>query len=245
MRYHLTIEYDGTAFVGWQRQDNGPSVQAALEKAIEDFSGRPAAVYGAGRTDSGVHALGQAMHCDIEGSFSPDAVKNAVNYYLGDHAISVIAASEVEGDFHARFSALRRHYEYRIICRKAPLTLERGHAWLVRRSLDEDAMAVAARHLIGHHDFTTFRSIRCQAKSPIRTLDNMDVTRSGDAITITAIAQSFLHNQVRSMVGSLKKVGEGSWDGDHIATILAATDRVQCGPVAPAHGLYLTAVDYP
>lgn len=245
MRYHLIIEYDGTDYVGWQRQKNGFSVQEALEQAIKAFTGQSVGIVGAGRTDSGVHALGQSMHCDIDGGHSANTVAKAINYHLGDNRISVVSAREAPDDFHARFSAIKRSYEYRIVNRRAPLTLTHGQAWQVPKALDVPAMSEAASFLIGHHDFTTFRSIRCQAKSPVKTLDTLEVTKEGDVIFIHTSARSFLHNQVRSMVGSLRKVGDGSWEPQKLKEILAAADRTECGPVAPALGLFLNSVEYP
>lgn len=245
MRFHLTVEYDGGAFVGWQRQKNGISVQEAIESAIRKFCGQEVTAHGAGRTDAGVHALGQAVHFDLDGPYQPETVRKAINYHLGNHLISVVRAREVPDDFSVRFSAVQRHYEYRIINRRAPLTHEHGHAWLLPRALDIDAMAAAAGHLIGKHDFTTFRSIRCQAKSPVKTLDTLEVSKDGDRIFVRASARSYLHSQIRSMVGSLVKVGEGHWPALQVQTILEAVDRTLCGPVAPAEGLFLIRVDYP
>ncbi|HVZ69017.1 MAG TPA: tRNA pseudouridine(38-40) synthase TruA [Rhizomicrobium sp.] len=244
MRYRLTIEYDGAPFSGWQRQENGPSVQAALEDAIFRLSGERAAVTGAGRTDSGVHALGQAAHFDLEKEFAPGKVRDALNYHLKPAPIAVLEASIADADFHARFSAKARHYLYRIVCRRAPLALERGRAWHLVRDLDSEAMHLAAQSLIGTHDFTTFRAAECQAKSPVKTLDVLDVSRLADEIQIRASARSFLHHQVRSMVGSLKLVGEGKWHPREMRRALEAKDRSACGPVAPAEGLYLVKVDY-
>jgi tRNA pseudouridine38-40 synthase len=243
-RYKLTIEYDGTPFVGWQAQDNGLSVQAALTEAIAAFAGERVTVNGAGRTDTGVHALGQVAHVDLAKDWDVDTVRDAVNFHLRPHPIAVLAAEQVAPDFDARFSAVRRYYLYRIINRRADLTLEQHRAWRVPRALDCPAMHAAAQRLVGRHDFTTFRSTECQAKSPVKTLDRLDVARHGDDVLITASARSFLQHQVRSMVGSLVHVGEGKWTIDDLAAALAARDRTACGQVAPPHGLYLVRVDY-
>jgi tRNA pseudouridine38-40 synthase len=243
-RYKLTIEYDGTPFVGWQVQDNGASVAGEIENAIEKFSGERAALYGAGRTDAGVHALGQVAHLDLAKDWEADTVRDAINAQLRPHPIAILSAERVADDFHARFSALKRHYLYRILNRRADLALERDRAWKIARSLDEKAMHGAAQHLVGNHDFTTFRSTECQAKSPVKTLDQLDVARVGDQIRIAVSARSFLHNQVRSMVGSLVLVGEGRWRADDLRAALEAKDRTACGPVAPACGLYLVRVEY-
>ncbi len=243
-RYRLTVEYDGGPFSGWQRQENGPSVQAALEEAIHKFSSEIATVTGAGRTDAGVHALGQVAHFDLAKDFPADTVRDALNHFLRPQPVAVIEAEIAAPDFHARFSAKGRHYLYRIVCRRAPLALERGHAWHVVRDLDAKAMHEAAQHLVGQHDFTTFRAAECQAKSPVKTLDRFDVARDGAEIRIEASARSFLHHQVRSMVGSLKLVGEGKWLVADMKKALEARDRSACGPVAPPEGLYLVRVDY-
>lgn len=244
MRYRLTIEYDGGPFSGWQRQENGPSVQGALEDAIFKLSGETVTVHGAGRTDAGVHAFGQVAHFDLEKEFAPDKVRDALNYHLKPASVAVLDAAIVDAEFHARFSAKARHYLYRIICRRAPLVLERGHAWHLSRDLDAEAMHLASQSLIGSHDFTTFRAAECQAKSPVKTLDVLDVRCLVDEIQITASARSFLHHQVRSIVGSLKLVGEGKWQPRDMKRALEAADRTACGPVAPADGLYLVKVDY-
>jgi tRNA pseudouridine38-40 synthase len=243
-RYKLTIEYDGTPFVGWQLQENGPSVAGALADAIERFAGERPDVSGAGRTDAGVHALGQVAHVDLEKEWDTDTVRDALNAHLRPQPVAVISAERVAADFHARFSATARHYCYRIVNRRADLALERDRAWRIGKPLDADAMHEAAQKLAGHHDFTTFRSAECQAKSPQKTLDRLDVAREGEDIRIEASARSFLHHQVRSMVGSLALVGEGRWSVADLAQALAAKDRAACGPVAPAHGLYLVRVDY-
>ena len=243
-RYKLTIEYDGAPFQGWQLQAEGPSVQGVLETAIKDFSGEPSPVQGAGRTDAGVHALGQVAHVDLAKQFEPGTVRDALNAHLRPWPVAVLAAEIVPQDFNARFSAVKRHYLYRIFNRRPDLALERGRAWRVARPLDAAAMHAGAQRLIGKHDFTTFRSTECQAKSPEKTLDQLDVLRSGDEILIITSARSFLHNQVRSMVGSLVNVGEGRWTPDDLFAALQACDRTACGPVAPAEGLYLVKVDY-
>jgi tRNA pseudouridine38-40 synthase len=243
-RYKLTIEYDGTPYVGWQAQDNGISVQGALTDAIAAFAGQRVAVQGAGRTDTGVHALGQVAHVDLAKDWDIDTVRDAINFHLRPQPIAVLAAEQVVADFDARFSAVKRHYLYRIINRRADLTLEQNRAWRVPRLLDSEAMHEAAQRLLGKHDFTTFRSTECQAKSPVKTLGRLDVTRDGDEVRITASARSFLQHQVRSMVGSLVHVGEGKWSADDLASVLAARDRTACGQVAPPHGLYLVRVEY-
>ena len=243
-RYHLILEYDGGPFAGWQRQDNGPSIQGALEDAIEKLSSERVTVTGAGRTDAGVHALGQVAHFDLVKEFEPGKVRDALNHYLRPAPIAVLEAALATPEFHARFSAKARHYLYRIVCRRAPLALERGHVWHIVRELDAQAMHHAAQALVGQHDFTTFRAAECQAKSPVKTLDRLDVRGLAGEIHIEASARSFLHHQVRSMVGSLKLVGEGKWQPRDIAKALAACDRSVCGPVAPPDGLYLVRVDY-
>ncbi|MGC1710606.1 MAG: tRNA pseudouridine(38-40) synthase TruA [Methyloceanibacter sp.] len=243
-RYKLILEYDGTPFVGWQMQENGPSVQGALARAIETFSGEVVVPRGAGRTDAGVHALGQTAHMDLVKDWQPDKTRDALNAQLRPDPISVLACERAREDFDARFSAVARHYLYRIIDRRAPLALERMRAWGVFRPLDAEAMHQAAQALIGNHDFTTFRSTECQAKSPTKTLDRLDVSRHGEIIRVEASARSFLHTQVRSMVGSLKLVGEGRWRADELRAALEARDRGACGAVAPPQGLYLVKVDY-
>jgi tRNA pseudouridine38-40 synthase len=243
-RYKLTIEYDGTPFVGWQVQDNGASVAGEIENAIEKFTGARALLYGAGRTDAGVHALAQVAHIDLAKEWESDTVRDAINAQLRPHPVAILAAERVADDFHARFSAKARHYLYRIVNRRADLALMRDRAWKIARPLDVVAMHDAAQRLIGLHDFTTFRSTECQAKSPVKTLDRLDVVRDGDEIRISVSARSFLHNQVRSIAGSLALVGEGRWSADDLAAALAAKNRAACGPVAPACGLYLVRVDY-
>ena len=243
-RYKLTIEYDGTPFVGWQVQDNGASVQGVLAEAVLAFAGERAVVGGAGRTDAGVHALGQAAHVDLTKDWPPDTVRDALNAHLRPHPIAVILAERVADDFDARFSAIKRHYRYRIVNRRADLALDQHRAWRVPRPLDAAAMHDAGQRLVGRHDFTTFRSTECQAKSPVKTLDRLDVTRDGDEVRVATMARSFLHNQVRSMVGSLVHVGEGKWSADDLAAALAARDRTACRQVAPPQGLYLVRVEY-
>jgi len=243
-RYKLTIEYDGTPFSGWQVQENAPSVQGALIAAIEAFCGERVAVQGAGRTDAGVHALGQIAHFDLANGRAPDTIRDALNAHLRPHPVAVLKAESAAPDFDARRSAVRRHYLYRIANRRPDLALDRGRAWRVPRPLDAAAMHEAAQQLVGRHDFTTFRSTECQAKSPEKTLDRLDVARFGEEIEVAAVARSFLHNQVRSMVGSLVMVGEGKWRAADLAQALAARDRAACGPVAPPEGLYLVRVDY-
>ncbi|MGA8293280.1 MAG: tRNA pseudouridine(38-40) synthase TruA [Rhodoplanes sp.] len=243
-RYKLVIEYDGAPFVGWQVQENGVSVQAALEAAVAAFCGESISVRGAGRTDAGVHALGQVAHLDLTREWDADTVRDAINAHLKPHPIAVLSAEIVAATFDARFSALKRHYLYRIVNRRAPLALEAARAWRVARPLDAQAMNAAAQNLVGRHDFTTFRAAECQAKSPVKTLDRLDVERSGEHVRIHASARSFLHHQVRSMVGSLALVGEGKWSPDDLARALEARDRKACGPVAPPDGLYLVGGEY-
>jgi tRNA pseudouridine38-40 synthase len=243
-RYKLTIEYDGTPFSGWQIQDTALTVQGALETAVKAICAEDVRVHGAGRTDAGVHALAQVAHCDIAKHFVPGRFRDGLNAHLRPHPIAVLSADIVADNFEARFSALKRHYLYRIVNTRANLALDIGRVWRVPRPLDADAMHRAAQRLIGKHDFTTFRDTECQAKSPDKTLDQLDVTRHGDAIDIVTSARSFLHSQVRSMVGSLVWVGEGRWSADDLAAALAARNRAACGPVAPPQGLYLVRVDY-
>jgi tRNA pseudouridine38-40 synthase len=244
-RYRLILEYDGTPFVGWQVQAAGASVQGQLVKAIATFCGETADVRGAGRTDAGVHALGQVAHFDLDRTWPTDTVRAAVNFHLKPDPIAILDCAVVAADFDARFSAVGRHYRYRILRRPAPPVLDRDRVWWVPQHLDAEAMQEAAQALVGRHDFTTFRAAGCQARSPIKTLDRLDVSTLGDEIVVEASARSFLHNQVRSMVGSLKMVGDGKWPTSGMAAALAATDRAACGPVAPARGLDLVKVDYP
>ncbi|MGA3302860.1 MAG: tRNA pseudouridine(38-40) synthase TruA [Methylovirgula sp.] len=243
-RYKLTIEYDGRPFVGWQRQANGLSVQEAIETAFAGFCGHAVTIRGAGRTDAGVHALGQVAHADLARVWEPYVLREALNAHLRPQPIAILSAEPVADSFDARFSALKRHYLYRIINRRAPLTLETGRAWLVKRPLDAGAMHEAAQVLIGRHDFSTFRAAECQATSPIRTLDVLNVGKTGDVIEIRASARSFLHHQVRSMAGSLELVGAGKWGPADLRAALEAHDRSRCGMVAPAEGLFFVEVDY-
>ncbi len=243
-RYKLILEYDGRGFVGWQRQDNGPSVQAALEAAVKRFCGERVTAHAAGRTDAGVHALAQVAHIDLDKETGADTLRDALNFHLEPAAVAVLAAEAVADDFHARFSATEREYRYRIVNRRAPLALDRGRAWFVPAPLDATAMGEAARALVGKHDFTSFRASECQAKSPVKTLDALEVSRDGDEIRIEARARSFLHHQVRNMVGSLRLAGEGKWTRADMERALAARDRGAAGPTAPADGLYLVAVRY-
>ncbi len=243
-RYRLVIEYDGRGYVGWQRQENGPSIQAALEEAIFRLSGERCTVTGAGRTDAGVHARGQVGHFDVIRDFAAETIRDALNAHLRPQPVAVLKAAVAAADFHARFSATARNYEYRILCRRAPPALDCGRVWHVGRRLDENAMRLGAGFLIGQHDFTSFRSSECQAKSPVKTLDVFDFTSCGDEIRCAVRARSFLHHQVRSMVGTLKLVGEGKIPPEAVQRILAARDRSACGPVAPAEGLTLSSVEY-
>jgi tRNA pseudouridine38-40 synthase len=243
-RYKLTLEYDGAPFQGWQRLGEAASVQGVLEQAVLALTGARADVVGAGRTDSGVHARGQVAHVDIAKPFPPQRLSDALNAHLRPHRVTVLRAEAAAASFHARFDAIRRVYQYRIINRRAPLALERGLAWRVVRRLDVAAMAAAAQRLVGAHDFTTFRDSRCQAKSPDKTLDVARVVRDGDEIAVVFEARSFLHRQVRSMVGTLVEAGLGKLSADDVAAALAAKDRAYCGPVARADGLYLMRVDY-
>ncbi len=243
-RWKVTVEYDGDPFVGWQRQDNGYSVQAALEDAIKGFTGEVVTVHGAGRTDSGVHALAQVAHFDLDSDTDAGTVRDAMNYHLKGIAVSVLEAEAVSGDFHARFSATGRHYLYRILNRRGPPSLEKGRVWHVVRPLDAKAMHAAAQVLVGKHDFTSFRSVHCQAETAVKTLTAIRVAQAGEEIHVTTEARSFLHNQVRILTGTLKMVGEGSWPADRVRTALEACDRTAGGPTAPPTGLYLTRVVY-
>jgi tRNA pseudouridine38-40 synthase len=243
-RYKLTIEYDGTLFAGWQMQAERDTVQGVLATALMALCGHDVKVAGAGRTDAGVHALAQVAHVDLQKDWRVDRVRDALNAHLRPHAVAVLAAEKVADDFDARFSAKKRHYLYRIANRRPDLALDRLRAWRVPRRLDVDAMHAAAQRLVGKHDFTTFRSTECQAKSPVKTLDQLDITRDADEVRVVTSARSFLHNQVRSMVGSLAFVGDGKWSADDLAAALASRDRAACAPVAPPEGLYLVRVDY-
>ena len=242
--FKIILEYDGTHYAGWQRQPSQPTIQAAVEEALASIAQERIAVVAAGRTDAGVHALAQVAHFDLDTEWDPLRLREGINALVRPHAIAILKAERAADDFHARYSATARHYVYRIVNRRAPLALELNRAWHVAQPLMESQMQLAADHLVGQHDFTTFRSVECQAASPIKTLDVLRVTRSDDVIEITASARSFLHNQVRSMVGSLKLVGEGKWQPDNVKGALDARDRSACGPVAPPHGLYLRRVDY-
>jgi tRNA pseudouridine38-40 synthase len=244
-RYKLTIEYDGTDLVGWQRQPNGLSVQAALETAVEKFCGDKVTVHGAGRTDAGVHALAQVAHIDLDREHPVETIRSALNHHLRPVTISVLTAEAVPTDFHARLSAIGRVYRYRILNRRPPPMLDRNRVWHVAPPLDLPAMQAGARHLVGRHDFSTFRDSLCQAKSPVKTLDALDVMHVGEEIQIEARARSFLHHQVRNMAGTLKLVGLGQWQPDFVATALEARDRRAGGPTAPAEGLYLVEIRYP
>ncbi|HTN64398.1 MAG TPA: tRNA pseudouridine(38-40) synthase TruA [Devosia sp.] len=243
-RYRLIIEYDGTPFNGWQRQPHSPSVQAALEAAILGFSGETVTTQAAGRTDTGVHALGQVAHFDLEREWDPFRIREALNFHLRPHPIAIIEAEAVPDTFEARFSAKARHYEYRILNRRAPAVIEANHVWHLPMPLDADLMHEAAQTALGTHDFTTFRAAECQAKSPVKTLDRFDVRRELEHIVITASARSFLHHQVRSLVGSLKMVGEGKWRPADFRAALDAADRRRCAALAPPAGLYLVRAEY-
>ncbi len=244
-RFKLTLEYDGSGFVGWQRQANGSSVQQALEEAAESYCQTPITVQGAGRTDAGVHATAQVAHLDIPRDDTGERVRDALNALVRPHAIAVLRAEQVPDTFHARFDANERHYLYRLNTRRAPLALERDRVWWLPRQIDADAMNSAAQVLVGKHDFSTFRATECQAKSPVKTLTKVDVARSGDVIEIKVEAPSFLHHQVRNMVGTLCLVGEGKWTTEDVRAALDAKDRSAGGPTAPPDGLYLTYVGYP
>ncbi len=244
-RYRLTLEYDGSGFVGWQRQDSGFSVQAAVEGAFAKFCGHEVAIVAAGRTDSGVHAMGQVAHVDLERDWSTLKIRDALNWHLKPFGVQALEVSEAPPEFHARFSAVHRVYLYRICDRRARPVLDKGRVWHVERRLDVDAMRAGAAVLVGHHDFSSFRAKECQSKSPVKTLDRFDISRQGDEITAWVEARSFLHHQVRNMIGSLKLVGEGRWTPADIADALAARDRRAAGPTAPPDGLYLVRVDYP
>jgi tRNA pseudouridine38-40 synthase len=244
-RFRLEIEYDGTAFCGWQRQAIGlTTVQQVIEDALTLVDGAKAIIRGAGRTDTGVHATGQVAHVELTKNWRPDRLRDAVNANMRPHLVAVRDASIVADDFDARHSAIRRHYLYRIVNRRAPLTIDAGHAWLVKKPLDVQAMHEAAQQLVGKFDFTTFRDADCQADNPVRTLERLDVSRVGDEVHIYTSARSFLHRQVRSMVGSVEHIGSGKWRARDLREALLAKDRARCGTVAPADGLYLVGVDY-
>ena len=248
-RYALKVEYNGAPFAGWQRQADQPSVQGAIETALDRLEPGPHTVAAAGRTDAGVHALGQVAHCDLAKDWDPFRLSEALNYHLKPQPVAILACARVDDDWHARFSATERRYLFRLLMRRAPATHDKGLVWHVRNPLDLDSMREGAAHLIGHHDFTTFRSTICQAKSPVKTLDEITIEPatglSGPEFHFRLRARSFLHNQVRSIVGTLERVGAGAWAPDDVATALTARDRAACGPVCPPHGLYLAEVRYP
>lgn len=248
-RYALKVEYNGAPFAGWQRQADQPSVQGAIEAALARLEPGPHTIAAAGRTDAGVHGLGQVAHCDLTKDWEPFRLSEALNYHLKPQPVAILACARVDDDWHARFSAVERRYLFRLLMRRAPATHDKGLVWHVRNPLDLDAMREGAAHLIGHHDFTTFRSTICQAKSPVKTLDEITITAteglSGPEFHFRLRARSFLHNQVRSIVGTLERVGSGAWAPADVATALAARDRAACGPVCPPNGLYLAAVRYP
>ena len=244
-RFKITVEYDGSPFKGWQRQGELPTIQAALEDAVFKFSGETTEVYGAGRTDADVHATGQVAHLDlVSDRFDPHTVMQAINAHLRPLPIAVLACEIGFEGFHARFSAMGRAYRYEIVNRRAPLALDIGRAWHVPKPLDTDRMNAAAALLVGHHDFTSFRATQCQAKSPEKTLDVLRVEGDGERIRVVAASRSFLHHQVRNLTGTLRLVGDGTWEPEHVLTVLAARDRRAAGPTAPADGLYLTDVRY-
>ena len=244
-RWRLTIEFDGAPFMGWQRQDHGPSVQQALEEAIHRMTGELTAVHGAGRTDAGVHALAMSAHADIAKTLTEHRLREGLNALVRPHPISVLAVEQVADDWHARFSCIGRKYLYRILNRRAPPALDRGRVWHVPIQLDADAMAEGAAMLVGRHDFTTFRSVHCQSESPVKTLDRLEVARRGEEIHVEAAARSFLHHQVRSMVGCLALVGRGQWQPDDMRRALEARDRAELGLNAPSKGLYFVEAVYP
>jgi len=247
-RFALKIEYDGAPFAGWQRQADPPSVQGAIETALARLEPDVPSIAAAGRTDAGVHALGQVAHCDLAKDWAPFRLMEALNYHLKPAPVAVVACARVSQDFHARFSAMERRYAFRLVSRRAPLVHDRGHAWRVAHKLDLTAMRAGAERLVGRHDFTTFRSVQCQAASPVKTLDALDVEArpypGGTEYRFQVRARSFLHNQVRSFVGTLERVGAGAWTADDVTAALKARDRAACGPVCPPGGLYLAAVGY-
>ena len=243
-RFLITIEYDGAGLVGWQRQDNGPSVQQYLEQAAAQLCSQPTPIQGSGRTDAGVHATGQAAHLDVPAHLDARAVRMGLNAWLKTDQIAVLSARLVDNNFNARFDAVKRYYCYRILDRATPSALDRHRVWHHTKALDHQAMMQAAQHLVGHHDFSSFRASLCQARSPVRTLDRLDVMRVADEVHIIAEARSFLHHQIRNFAGSLVKVGSGKWPPEKMAEILAYKDRSKAGPTAPPHGLYLTKIDY-
>lgn len=243
-RYKLTIEFDGAPYMGWQWQDHGPSIQGAIEKAAEALGGQPTEVYGSGRTDSGVHALGQIAHMDLVKDLRADKVRDGLNFHLKNEPVTILNAEMVDDEFHARFDAVERHYLYRLIDRRPKLALDKGRVWRIPVKLDHEAMQDAAQVLVGQHDFTTFRDTQCQAKSPVKTIDEITVRRVAAEIHIRLRARSFLHKQVRSIAGSLAEVGMGKWTAEDLKYALEAKDRTACGPVAPPDGLYLMQVCY-
>lgn len=243
-RYKLTIEYDGTAFHGWQSQPSGQTIQDALQTAFYQFCGCQCIVLGSGRTDAGVHARGQVAHVDLPNSYAPYTIQQAITYYLRPHLISVLSVEEIDDTFHARFSATERSYEYHIINRSTELTLDLNRVWLVHKPLNKDLMRLAAAYLIGKHDFSAFRAQKCQASSPVKTLDELSIRQEGDRLIFFARSRSFLHHQVRNMVGTLKMVGEGKLMPEDVERILHSKDRTQAGPTAPACGLYLMKISY-
>ena len=248
-RYALKVEYDGRPFAGWQRQADQPSVQGRIEDALAQLEDDLPSLAAAGRTDAGVHATGQVAMAEMAGDWDAFRLSEALNYHLKPDPVAITAAARVADDWHARFSAVERRYLYRIVCRRAPLVHDAGHAWQVKGGLDVDAMQIGAAHLLGRHDFTTFRASICQAKSPVKTMDEITVSEheysGGTEVRLTFRARSFLHNQVRSIVGTLERVGYGAWGPEDVKTALEAKDRAACGPVAPPEGLYLTGVSYP
>lgn len=243
-RYRLTLEYDGRPYRGFQAQGDLPTVQGSVERAVAAFSGESLRLQAAGRTDTGVHATGQVVHIDLQKAWKADVVRDALNAHLVPEPIAVLAAAEAPEGWHARFSATTRRYRFRILNRRSPPALDQGRVWHVKKPLDAGLMHQAAQALVGHHDFTTFRDLQCQAKSPMKTLDVASVRREGEEVVLEFASRSFLHRQVRSMTGSLVEVGTGRWPPERLAQALAAADRKACGPVAPAHGLYLTGVEY-
>lgn len=244
-RFKLTVEYDGTGYLGWQRQPDGPSIQQALEDAISQYCGQHIEVTASGRTDAGVHARGQVAHVDLAVPHDAFVIRQAINHYLKPQPISILQVEPVPVDFHARFSTLQRRYQYLITNRYAPLALDQNRSWLVHRSLNVDAMQVGARYLLGHHDFSSFRAAACQANSPLKTIDSFEVSRHNGTVIFEVAAKSFLHHQVRNMVGTLKLVGLGQLDPQDIQRILESRDRKQAGPTAPAQGLYFMEARYP
>ena len=243
-RYKCTVEYNGTGFSGWQKQKDAPTIQLCIEEALHAFCGQELTIYTAGRTDAGVHAIGQVFHVDIEPAYPIERIQGALNFYLHGHAVAILSVETVDATFHARFSAKKRHYQYHILNRRSPAVLDHLRMWHVPWALDAHAMQDAANHLLGTHDFTSFRDTQCQAKSALKTLDTILVSRHEDRITVSVSAQSFLHHMVRNIVGTLAMVGEGKYPPEYIQTILAARDRKAAGPTAPAWGLYFMRVEY-